>query len=690
MTNHLDNALGLFNKDQFKKLHEEMSFNEYYELMFTNPKLCRTAPQMCFDMIMEKGSYKYEKYRKLLTHYNFFDDVELPIIGIEETKDELVKFIKGAAGGFGTERRILLLHGPVGSSKSTICRLIKRGLEKYSKTDAGAWYTFKWVNLPIGEDGVYVNHEDEAPLNDNPLKLLPVEIRDKTLVELNEVFRNQEKDLERLYTLTCEGDLDPRSKLFMNYFMNKYEGDLQKILTDHIRVVRKVYSEVDRVGIGTFQPKDEKNQDSTELNGDINFQRIARFGSDSDPRAFDFKGEFTIANRGVLEFIEILKLDIAFLYDLLGATQEKSIKPKKFSQITIDELIIGHTNSQEYVKLKANNCMEALRDRTVKIDVPYNLNWSDEIKILEKDYGSHKVKQHIAPHTLEIAALWAILTRLHDDRSSKIDLIDKAELYNGKLLPSWSEEAVKELRDQGIDNAEGMIGVSSRYIQDKISNCLSNNHVYVNPFMVINELKQGLDSSSLFNNQELIEKYRVCIDLAMNKLTEILKNEVQLAVVGDKEAIVRLCANYIDNIMAYINRSKVKNPYTGQEQEPNEKLMRSIEEKIGIPAPGAPDFRRMIAAFIGDLAHKKKEFTWDSNHQLRQALEMKLFEDTKDHIKISALNVAGTTVVDKDLQEKIDAIKYRLINNCGYNEQSATDVLEYVSGIFASGDSKTN
>ena len=102
-------------------------------------------------------------------------------------------------------------------------------------------------------------------------------------------------------------------------------------------------SEKDRIGIGTFQPKDEKNQDSTELTGDINYRKIAEYGSDSDPRAFNFDGEFNIANRGIIEFIEILKLDVAFLYDLLGASQEHKIKPKKFAQTDIDEVIAGHS-----------------------------------------------------------------------------------------------------------------------------------------------------------------------------------------------------------------------------------------------------------------------------------------------------------------------------------------------------------
>jgi serine protein kinase len=174
--------------------------------------------------------------------------------------------------------------------------------------------------------------------------------------------------------------------------------------------------------------------------------------------------------------------------------------------------------------------------------------------------------------------------------------------------------------------------------------------------------------------------------LAVKKLTEILKTEVQKALVGDKEAVKRLCTNYIDNVMAYINKNKIKDQITGQDRKPDERLMRQIEEKIQIPDTGCDDFRRQIAAFIGHLAHEGKTFAWDSNPKLRKALEAKLFEDVRDTIKLSALTMSGAAVVDKDLQEKIDAVKTRLVKDFGYNDRSATDVLDFVSGIFSRGD----
>lgn len=687
----LSKYASLHNRNEFKSLNEEFSFADYLDKVDECPKLCRNAFQYVFDMIMSKGTSEFERYRKTYTRYHFFDDPEVTIFGLEETLSGIVDFIHGAAGNYGTERRILLMHGPVGSSKSTIARCIKKGLEKYSLTKEGTWYTFKWVNLPIEEDGkgpaLYINTECPSAMNENPIKLMPLAMRKDFLGDINKKHAaacSAEGATDQFYELISEGDLNPRCKFFLNQLLKRYEGDWLKVMTEHIKVMRKVHSEIDRVGIGTFQPKDEKNQDSTELTGDIAFNLLNKFGSDSDPRAFNFDGEFEVANRGVIEMIEMLKLDNAFLYDLLGAAQEHSIKPKKFSQVIVDELIIAHTNNPEFERLKNNQFMEAIRDRTVKVDVPYLTRWSDEIKVYSQTYGPEKLKQHIMPHTLEICALFAVLTRLHHDETGKLDLRDKAKLYDGRELPGWTEDTVKELQDKFPD--EGMKGgVSARYVQNCLGNCLARHKDYVNVFHVMSELKSRLSNCSLITNVEDIKQYEYCAELAIKELEEILKNEVQRALVADEKAIERMCAKYIDNIIAYVNDEKMINQLTNARVDPDERLMRSIEEKNGIPEQGCDDFRRSLAAFIGTLSTRGKQFRWDSNPELKRALEAKIFEDVKDTVKLSSLT-KESVALDPELQEKIDAIKTRLIKQYGYNDQSATDVLEHVSSIFARGD----
>lgn len=682
----LTDLFGETNQDEFKVLNEEISFAEYITRVRENPKLIRSAHQRVYDMVVEAGSKTFERYRKSLTHYNFFDLGEEPIFGLEETLHDLVQHFRGAAGYYGTEKRILLLHGPVGSSKSTICRAIKRGMERYSRTPAGAWYTYRWVDLPTGPEGIFNKREDEAAMHEDPVLFLPPDARERFLVQANSILMEQTPEADRIrqYPLKANGDLNPRSKFFLAELLKREGGDIIKVLEKHVRVVRKVYSEAERVGIGTFQPKDEKNQDATELTGDINYAQLTQFGSDSDPRAFNFDGEFCKGNRGVVEFIEMLKLAREFLYDLLGASQEHSIKPKKFSQVSIDEVILGHTNGAEFQRLVSDPTMEAIRDRTVKIDVPYVVKLSDEIKIYQRDYNKHKVRQHVAPHTLETAALFAVMTRLVDDKDGKLDLSDKVKLYDGKAIPGYTEDTVKELRDKAV--GEGMAyGLSPRFIQDQISATLSERHDYINPFMVLSKLKAKLRNSSLITDKNDIAKYETCIDKAIKELNEVLKNEVQKALVANEKAIEQLFSKYIDNLIAYIDGTKVTHPFTGADQEPDERLMREIEEKLAIPEQGADDFRRQIAIYAGSRSKKNLPFAWDSNPQLKKALEAKMFEDVKDTVKLSALS-ANSHCTDADQQKKIDAIKTRLITNYGYNDQSATDVLNYVSTIFARGD----
>jgi serine protein kinase len=466
-----------------------------------------------------------------------------------------------------------------------------------------------------------------------------------------------------------------------------YEGNWRKVL-DHVVVRRVVLSEKDRVGIGTFQPKDEKNQDSTELTGDINYRKIAQYGSDSDPRAFNFDGELNIANRGLCEFIEVLKLDVAFLYDLLGASQEHTIKPKKFAQTDIDEVIIGHTNEPEYKKLQSNDLMEAFRDRTIKIDVPYNIRLADEIKIYEKDFSKDKVRGiHIAPHTVEIAAMWALLTRLQEPKKAGLTLLQKLKLYDGRNIPGFTEDSVKELREEAA--REGMMGISPRYIQDKISNALVGEQAQlercINPFMVMNELESGLSHHSLITDDETKKRYKELLSVVREEYEDILKTEVQRAISADEDAITRLCTNYIENVRAYTQHEKVRNKYTGKDEEPDERLMRAIEEKIDIPDSRKDDFRQEIMNYIGALALDGKKFDYHTNARLQKALELKLFEDSRDTIKLKNV-VSG--VVDDETQAKIDVVKQRLIKFFGYNETSATDVLNYVASIFARGDAK--
>ncbi|MEZ6017058.1 MAG: serine protein kinase [Planctomycetota bacterium] len=653
-------------KHEDPSLSWEGSYADYLALVDERPTLARNAWQRMVDMIASHGCEPRRPGAP--RRWRLFDDPfhngEDAVFGLDSALDELVRTFQAGARGLGPERRIVLLHGPVGSAKSTIARLLKHGLEHYSRTDDGAIFTFDWI-----VDGEVT----PSPMNQDPLLLIPHEQRPVVEARLDSRVRRPDR-------LRIQGELDPVGRFWLRELMQRYDGEWAKVV-EHVRVRRFVFSEVDRVGIGTFQPKDEKNQDSTELTGDLNYRLIAEYGSDSDPRAFNFDGEFHVANRGLLEFVEVLKLDVAFLYDLLGATQEHAIKPKKFQQTHIDQVILGHTNEPEFKKLQNNELMEAFRDRTIKIDVPYNLRVSDEVRIHRRRYGEKGTPgRALAPHSLYVAALWSVLTRLEEPTLPNLSIVQKAELYDGQEVPGFSHEQVDELR--GEAPREGMDGVSPRYVQDRIATCLVADQATVGPKDILRALEAGLDHHSMVAGEELRKHYRELIAKVRERYEEIVKHEVQVAIAADAEGIDRLCAKYLDNVRAYTTREKVLGT-DGVPRDPDERLMRAVEAKTDIPDARKDDFRHELMNYIAAVHLEGRTFDYRQNKRLTRALELKMFEDQRDSIQLTTL---VSSVVDPDTREKIAVIRDRLCRQFGYDERSADVVLRDVAALFARPD----
>ncbi len=656
-------ARGIDTASAWKDLHWRGSLSSYLEMLRAEPRLARNAFQRMYDMIVSFGLETPPAGSDRPVHYRFFEDPfdkgRDGIFGIEQPLAEFVSHLRAAAHGLGPERRVLLLHGPVGSSKSTIARLLKRGLQDLSKREDGAIYSYRW----------HIDGEaHDCPMHEDPMHLLPQEAVSAVYRDLNQRFDGD-------YILGPTGDLCPLCRFYFDHVMRDSGGDFAAVERS-IEVYRFSLSEQDRCGIGTFQPKDEKNQDSTELTGDINYRRIAEYGSDSDPRAFNFDGEFHVANRGMIEFIELLKLDVAFLYDLLGATQEQSVKPKKFAQTDIDEVILGHTNSPEYRRLQGNELMEAFRDRTCKIDIPYNRRFSQEVRIYRKSFGTSACAgRHLAPHALDAAAMWAVLTRLHEPKNASISLMQKLRLYDGQTVAGHGPQTAAELRRDAT--SEGMEGVSPRFIQDRVAAALVADGAppCLMAFDVLDSLEAGLANHPLMDNDEKRRQFTELIALVREEIEEQIKTEVRDAVVADTDGVRRLCCNYVDAVTASVRG----------EGSANERLMRAIEEKIGVTESRKADFRREIVNYIDALASRGESFTYTSNPRLRSALELKLFEDSRDSFQLTS---GSSTVVDRDAAEKVELVAGRLVRDSGYCESCAARTLEHVAGLFARGDAK--
>jgi serine protein kinase len=379
-----------------------------------------------------------------------------------------------------------------------------------------------------------------------------------------------------------------------------------------------------------------------------------------------------------MEFIEMLKSDEKFLYGLLTLSQEQNIKTGRFAMIYADEVIMSHTNENEYNTFVANKKSEALQDRIIVIKVPYNLRVSDEVKIYEKLVGQSDLRGvHIAPHTLNIASIFAILSRLQESKKAGMSLMKKLKLYDGEDVENFSQKDVRELREEAP--REGMEGISPRYVINRLSTALVRDNVScINALDGLRALRDGFDQHTSISKEER-DRYLNLITEARKEYDEIAKREVQKAFVYSfEESAKTLLNNYLDNVEAFCNAQKIKDPITEEEVEPDEKLMRSIEEQIGITENAKKAFREEILIRLSTMARKSQKFEYSSHERLRDAIEKKLFADLRDIVKITT----STKTPDAEHLRRINDVVDRLISNHGYCPICANELLKYVGTLL--------
>lgn len=619
-------------RDRERGLMWEGTFAQYFEIASKKPEVGRLSHERIYHMIMDVG---VETTRTGEPHYKFFSQ---EIFGIEKPLQQIVDYFHSAAQRLEVRKRVLLLMGPVGGGKSTIVYLIKRGLELYSRTEEGAIYAIR-----------------DCPMHEEPLHLIPNDLR---------------PDVEKEFGLYIEGDLCPHCRYMID---NQFRGRIEDV-----PVKRIAFSEKYRVGVGTFTPSDPKSQDISELVGGIDLSTIGEVGVESDPRAYRFDGELNIANRGIMEFVEMLKTDEKFLYVLLTLSQEQNIKTGRFSMIYADEVVVSHTNEHEYQAFVGNKKSEALQDRIILAKVPYNLRVSDEIKIYEKLLKQSALQNvHIAPYTLRIASVFAVLTRLEISKKAGMSPMKKLRLYDGEDIEDFKQKDIKELQDEAV--REGMDGISPRYVINRLSNALIKQNVTcINPIDALRALRDGLDQHTSITREER-DHYLNFISEARKEYDEMARKEVQRAFVYSYEESARtLLNNYLDNVESYCNKTKLRDPITDEEMDPDEQLMRSIEEQIGITDNAKRSFREEILIRISSLARKGMTFDYTSHERLKEAIEKKLFADLRDVVKITT----SARTPDKEQLRKINEVVNRLMTEHGYCHVCANEILRYTGSLL--------
>nr|HET6902489.1 LAGLIDADG family homing endonuclease [Ktedonobacteraceae bacterium] len=396
--------------------------------------------------------------------------------------------------------------------------------------------------------------------------------------------------------------------------------------------------------------------------------------SEADCWDFNVPGSNTFIANGLINH----NCDEKFLYVLLTLSQEQNIKTGRFSMIYADEVVVSHTNEHEYQSFVGNKKSEALQDRIILAKVPYNLRVSDEVKIYEKLLKQSALQNvHIAPSTLRTASIFAVLTRLEPSKKAGMSLMKKLRLYDGEDIEDFKQKDLKELQDEAV--REGMDGISPRYVINRLSNALIKQGVTcINPIDALRALRDGLDQHTSITREER-DRYLNLISEARKEYDDLARKEVQRAFVYSYEESARtLLNNYLDNVEAYCNKTKLRDPITDEEMEPDEQLMRSIEEQIGITENAKRSFREEILIRISSLARKGLTFDYTSHERLKEAIEKKLFADLRDVVKITT----SARTPDKEQLRKINEVVSRLMAEHGYCEVCANEILRYTGSLL--------
>jgi len=612
------------------------TLEDYLQILEDDPEIAVLAHKRLYRQILGEGMITLdetdERCNKLFNgeSVKVYDYFAGQFFGMERPLEKVMRFLHSAAMRGEESRQVLLLLGPVGAGKSALIEHIKGALEACAP--------------------IYVL--EGCPIREEPLHLIPRTLREEFV---------------EMYGVRVEGDLCPVCR---HRLINEFEGDYTKF-----PISQSSFSVRGRKGVGVVPPMDPNTQDTSLLIGSEDISKLDLYPED-DPRVLSLNGAFNVGNRGIVEFVEVFKNEIEFLHTMITATQEKNVpSPGKQAMIYFDGVILAHCNEAEWNKFKSEHTNEAILDRIVRVNIPYSLEFDQEVKIYKKLIGRSDYECHIAPHTLEIAAMFAVLSRLKP--SNKVDPLTKMKIYNGEEIVEKGlikKVDIKDLREEVED--EGMSGISTRFIMKSIDAALADSTKnMITPISIrdslIKQVKEQIVNA---------EDRKHCLQFLQKVLHEeylsLLEKEITKAfVTAYDEQAESLFNNYLDHAEAYVNNTKVKDRVTSEDMEPDEKFLQSIEEQIGIKGSAKNNFRADITAYMFSKLRRGDTIDWRSYGPLREAIESKLVSSVRDISRI----VTKSKSRDTKQQKKFGAMVQTLIDDYGYNEDSAEEVLKFAS-----------
>lgn len=624
---------------QHRAQHWEGTFGDFLaNILPANPAaFTRASHQYIWDMLRWYGRERTDKDETERAQELFLPE----LFGIDEPLGRVVDYFKAAAAGSDVGRRLLLLLGPPSGGKSTMAILLKRALEEYSRTDDGALYAIKG-----------------SPMHESPLNLIPASLRGP--------FRST-------YGVDISGELSPWAR---DRLEREHQGDYL-----NVPVERVFLSEAMRVGVGTYAPHDPTTADIADLVGSVDLSKVAEVGDEGDPRVWSWSGAVYAASRGMLEMIEILKVKREFLYLLLTLTQEKNVKVSRFPLIYLDETILAHTNLAEFNKFLQEKENEALLDRMVIIKVPYALSFHDEARIYQKLVSGAPAFRHVHldPHVLKLASVFAILTRLAKPEREGLDIAKKLRIYAGEAIEGFAETELAHLRAESPD--EGLSGVSPRFVVNAISNAITRSDAKsLTSMELLLALKDAIDSDARMDAKQK----KVWMDHLVVARKEFynrwVKEDVHRSMFASfEQEAQQLLEKYLDEVEASLDQRKVNDPITGESRPPDERFLRSVEEKIKVSDSGKQSFRQEVVRKAMVTFKAGEKFSLDRHPRMHEAIEQYLFAERRDVLRL----VTSSARPDDDAQKKISGVQQRLIAEYGYDEHSAKEALNYVTTLLA-------
>jgi serine protein kinase len=710
---------------------EVLSFDDYLELVQREPWITRNTFQLLHDMMLGSGvEYAVVPGKPIKHRYSFFEDKSLvglyEVFGQQKAKENIIEKIANASRGLEASKRLWILLGPPGAAKSRSMDGIKTALNVYSRSEQGKSYTLLLPTVDerlkekalFEEDGIYYL---QSPIFEQPLQVIPPNLRPDFNDKLHELVETGDNmaDFFRAhphydgdFRIAIDGLISPYSDYVLRDFMRAKRVTFGQLLP-YLKVRRMIYEARTKTGIGSYTPRDEKSQEAGSLVGNIDYSLLPRFGSESHPLVHDYKGELCAGANGFVEIHEVLKLSDRFLYELLFATQDRFFKPEGQPPIPFNGVIIGHTNFHEFNMFMANETFEALRSRTTFIEMPASVTFQDEEKIYAYTYANGRRRwtpekkhlAHVAPHSLELLSLVAVMTRLYDSKQNpNLSLLQKALIYAGRADSGVDNNMTRTILEEFdfVKPSEGTFGLDPRFIQNVFE---KTEHFQINEYSAnIKRLQEEEGEPALLTSIALRNPCVTPLDLflrtenalkeqfATNKtklshyVEKILPqakgwifnqvaSDVYTAVLRDESVIETTWKKYTDHVRAYAHNTTVKHEVTQADVQPDEKFMQAIEEYLGIPEKDV--FRKELSDAIASVSYA---VLLADEPSYQNAIKRYVFENefkSRENIKLLGWIKSGSSaagVHSKEQEQLNDTVRY-LMENLGYCGKCAFQAL---------------